>query len=107
MQTASTPFQKGKNMNITQKDDGKHGGFYGEENGQAAGEMTYTWAGDTMFIIDHTDVDEAFKGQGVGRKLVDAAVAFAREKELKVLPLCPFAKSVFDKDESIRDVLRG
>lgn len=94
-------------MNITQQDDGKHGAFLAESNGAQAGEMTYTWAGDKMFIIDHTDVGEAFKGQGVGRKLLDAAVAFARAQNLKILPLCPFAKSVFDKDGSIHDVLHG
>jgi predicted GNAT family acetyltransferase len=33
-------------------------------------------------------------------------VAFAREKNLKVIPLCPFAKAQFDKDASLRDVLR-
>ncbi len=94
-------------MNITQQDDGKHGAFVATDNGTPAGEMTYTWAGDAMFIIDHTDVEEAFKGQGVGRKMLDAAVTFARDKQLKILPLCPYAKSVFDKDETIRDVLRG
>ena len=77
-------------MNITQQDDGKHGAFLAQAEGKPAGEMTYTWAGEAMFIIDHTDVDEAFKGQGVGRRL----------------PLCPYAKSVFDKDSSIHDVLR-
>ena len=55
-------------MNITQQDDGKHGAFLAHSEGKQAGEMTYTWAGETMFIIDHTDVDEAFKGQGVGRR---------------------------------------
>lgn len=94
-------------MNITRQDDGKHGAFTATENGAAAGEMTYTWAGDKMFIIDHTGVEDAFRGQNVGRRLVDAAVAFAREQQVKILPLCPFAKSVFVKDESIRDVLNG
>jgi uncharacterized protein len=32
-------------------------------------------------------------------------VKFAREKNIKILPLCSFAKSVFDKMEEIRDVL--
>ncbi len=93
-------------MDITQQDDGKHGVFTSADNGTPAGEMTYTWAGDAMFIIDHTGVEAAYKGQGVGRKMLDAAVAFAREKQLKILPLCPYAKSVFDKDAAIRDVLR-
>ncbi|MCY1186456.1 putative protein YjdJ [compost metagenome] len=59
-----------------------------------------------MLIIDATDVNENYRGQGVGRQLLDALVAFVREKEVKVIPLCPYAKSVFDKDPSIGDVLR-
>ncbi len=93
-------------MDITQQDDGKYGAFTTADNGTPAGEMTYTWAGDSMFIIDRTGMEAAYKGQGVGRKMLDAAVAFARKKQLKILPLCPFAKSVFDKHASIRDVLR-
>lgn len=92
-------------MQIQQQDDGKHGAFLALDNNAQAGEMTYTWAGEQMFIIDHTDVDDSYKGQGVGRQLLDAAVAFAREKQLKILPLCPFAKHQFDKDSSIHDVL--
>lgn len=67
--------------------------------------MTYSKAGDKMIIIDHTEVDESLRGQGVGRKLLDVIVAMARDKGLKVMPLCPFAKSVFDKDVSLHDVL--
>ncbi|HAV6222767.1 TPA: N-acetyltransferase, partial [Acinetobacter baumannii] len=64
------------------------------------------WAGESMLIIDATDVNENYRGQGVGRQLLDALVAFVREKDVKVIPLCPYAKSVFDKDPSIGDVLR-
>jgi predicted GNAT family acetyltransferase len=51
--------------------------------------MAYTWAGDSMLIIDHTDVEDQFRGQGIGRQLLDALVAFVRERET-VIPLCPF-----------------
>ena len=30
---------------------------------------------------------------------------YAREKGIKIIPLCPFAKSVFDKTPEFRDVL--
>ena len=69
-------------------------------------QMTFSRAGTGMIIIDHTEVGEQLRGQGVGRQLLDRLVAFAREEKLKVIPLCPYAKSVFDKDASIRDVLR-
>ena len=82
-------------MNIKQSDDTKHGTFEIFDADVKAGEMAYTWAGDSMLIIDHTDVEDQFRGQGIGRQLLDALVAFAREREIKVIPLCPFFKSVF------------
>ncbi|MBJ8441442.1 GNAT family N-acetyltransferase [Acinetobacter junii] len=93
-------------MNIKQSDDTKHGTFEIFDADVKAGEMAYTWAGDSMLIIDHTDVEDQFRGQGIGRRLLDALVAFAREREIKVIPLCPFSKSVFDKDQTIHDVLK-
>jgi uncharacterized protein len=92
-------------MEILQKDDGKKGMFYIEQNGQIVAEMTYVWAGDSKIIIDHTEVDDSLGGKGIGKQLVEKAVVFAREKSIKIMPLCPFAKSVFDKVKEFQDVL--
>jgi len=92
-------------MEIQQIKDIKRGYFEAVEDGKEAGKMTYTWAGDSKFIIDHTEVSPDFNGKGVGKKLVMASVDYARANNLKIIPLCPFAKSVFDKAEEIRDVL--
>ncbi|MDY7394876.1 GNAT family N-acetyltransferase [Aureibaculum sp. 2210JD6-5] len=89
---------------IEREDNGKKGRFVIYENYEFAGEMTYTWAGESKFIIDHTVVEDKFGGKGFGKKLVMKAVDFARENNLKILPLCPFAKAVFDKVEEIQDV---
>lgn len=89
---------------ITNK-EGKKGLFEIFEDGQLAGEMSYTWAGNTKFIIDHTEVFSGNEGKGLGRKLVMAGVNFARDKDVKILPLCPYAKNVFDKTPEIKDVL--
>lgn len=92
-------------MEIQQINDTRKGYFEAVEDGKEAGKMTYTWAGDSKFIIDHTEVSPDFNGKGVGKKLVMAAVDYARANNVKIIPLCPFAKSVFDKVEEIRDVL--
>ena len=92
-------------MEIQQINDSKRGYFEAIEDGKEAGKMTYTWAGDSKFIIDHTEVSPDFNGKGVGKKLLMAAVEYARTNDLKIIPLCPFAKSVFDKTPDIRDVL--
>ena len=97
-------------MDIQQQDDGKHGLFQASDNDnrkeKLAGEMAYSWAGEETFIIDHPDVSEDYRGQAIGRQLLDAVVGFAK-KILKIIPLCPYAKSVFDKEPSIADVLRN
>jgi Predicted acetyltransferase len=74
-------------------------------DGGKAGLMTYSWAGDDKFIIDHTEVDEAYGGKGLGKDLVKAGVEYAREKNVKVIPLCPFAKKVIAKTPEFQDVL--
>jgi predicted GNAT family acetyltransferase len=92
-------------MIIEQINEIKKGYFRASDNEIEAGRMTYTWAGTGKFIIDHTEVNDAFAGQSVGKKLVMEAVQYARLNNLKILPLCPFAKSVFDKTEEIQDLL--
>ncbi|SDH21550.1 hypothetical protein SAMN05421827_11952 [Pedobacter terrae] len=92
-------------MEIQQLNSEKKGQFEALDNGLQAGILAYVWAGPGKFIIDHTEVSADFAGQGVGKKLVMAAVDYARENKLKILPLCPFAKSVFDKTPEIQDVL--
>ena len=92
-------------MIVQQRDNEHKGEFFVEQEGERLAEMTYSWSGTDKFIIDHTDVSDTLRGQGVGRYLLDAAVQFARDRQVKIIPLCPFAKSVFQKDANIQDVL--
>lgn len=73
-------------------------------DGHPLASMTYSRANATLIIIDHTEVDPSLAGQGVGRVLLDALVAWARATGTKVMPLCPYASAQFQKDPSIRDV---
>ncbi len=92
-------------MEIQQVNYETKGFFKAVEADKEAGLMTYSWAGTSRMIIDHTEINPEFKGQKVGNQLVMAAVEYARENHIKIIPLCPFAKSVFDKTHEIRDVL--
>lgn len=91
-------------MEVQNNRNDKNGVFYIEENGKQVAAMTYIFAGDTKFIIDHTEVQPGNEGKGLGRKLVQAGVDYAREHDLKILPLCTYAKSVFDKTSEYSDV---
>ncbi|WP_372634812.1 GNAT family N-acetyltransferase [Fodinibius sp.] len=56
--------------------------------------------------MDHTEVSDKLRGENIGKTLVEHAVNHARKNDLKVIPLCPFAKSVIERDESLQDVLK-
>ena len=83
----------------------RKGFFYIEVNGKIEAKMTFVFAGPNKIIIDHTEVNEGNNGKGYGKKMVAKAVEFAREKNIKIIPLCPFAKKVFDKTLEFGDVL--
>lgn len=92
-------------MNIQHEESASKGAFFIEESGIRLASMTYSKAGPGRIIIDHTEVSEALKGKGAGKQLVAASVEYARRNNLKILPLCPFAKSVFDRVREFADVL--
>lgn len=93
-------------MEIQRIEEGSKGRFAAVDNGTEAGHITYSKAGDTMLILDHTEVNDAYREQGIGKVIVMHIVEVARRDGLKIMPLCPFAKSVFDRTKEIRDVLR-
>ena len=81
------------------------GEFVIQESGNRKAEMAYTNAGTGKIIIAHTFVEDVFRGEHLGRDLVKAGVDFARENNLKIIPLCPFANSEFEKHPEYADVL--
>jgi predicted GNAT family acetyltransferase len=56
-------------------------------------------------VIDHTEVDEKLRGEGVGEDMVRAAVEYARENDLKINPACPYARKVIERTPELQDVL--
>ncbi len=75
------------------------------QEGAILAELVYTKPSADKMIIEHTEVDDTLAGKKVGLQLVTMAVDYARQQNLKIIPLCPFAKSVFDKKPELRDVL--
>lgn len=87
------------------KNNDKNGAFHIDVDGKQEAMMTFVYAGSDKIIIDHTEVNPGNEGKGFGKKMLMKAVEFARAENLKIIPLCPFAKSVFDKVPEISDVL--
>jgi uncharacterized protein len=93
-------------MNIQHKNGETKGEFYIEKNDESVAKITYSKLGNTQLIVDHTEVSDEFKGQNIGRKLVEHIVDYARKNGKRLIPLCPFAKSIIDRDEALQDVVK-
>ena len=83
----------------------RRGAFYLARDGKRVAELTYSRVNDRMVIIDHTEVDPTLGGRGIGRRLLDAAVGWARATGTRFKVVCPYARAQFARDPSIRDVL--
>ena len=92
-------------MQIEHKKVGAKGLFYIAGTKEPLAKMVYTMPSPGKMIIEHTEVNEELKGQNVGVQLVKTAVEFARANSLKIIPLCPFANSVFKRKPEFADVL--
>lgn len=92
-------------IEIKQVETGTKGFFGAFDGDKVAGKICYTFAGETRMILDHTEVNDAYRGQNIGKRILLEIVEYARANKIKIIPLCPFAKSVFDRTEEIGDVL--
>lgn len=53
----------------------------------------------------HTVVPESHGGQGLGTQLIKAGLAAARERGLKVIPICPFFRAYLKKHPEEQDLV--
>ncbi|MEW5686298.1 MAG: GNAT family N-acetyltransferase [Pseudomonadota bacterium] len=60
---------------------------------------------DHGIILPHTVVPESFEGKGVGSALAKTALGYAREHDLKVIPLCPFIAGYISKHPEWHDIV--
>lgn len=94
-------------MQIQHEDDGRSGRFFIKENGQELAEMYYEWHAADHFTILHTEVDDSLGGRGVAKELLSHAVAFARERGVRIRPVCAFAKKVMEGSDEYQPLIYG
>ena len=58
-----------------------------------------------MIMFTHTEVPPEHEGKGIGSALIRAGLAAARERGLKVIPICPFFAAYMKKHEEVQDLL--
>lgn len=75
-------------------------------DGERLGFLEYTRPDVGVLRIEYVEVDPSLRGTGLGRQLVEKAVAFARDANLRVIPICSYARSVMQRDPQLSAAMR-
>ena len=73
-------------------------------DGVRAGLTHYRRTADAV-VFDHTEVDHAYEGQGLGGQLARGALDDVRASGGKVVAECPFIKGWIEEHEDYQDLL--
>lgn len=61
---------------------------------------------DNELTITHTIVNPLFRGQGIAKILMEKVIELAKEKGLKIIPVCSYATSYFEKNPEYNGLLK-
>lgn len=92
-------------MKISHVNTSKSGYFKAEVDGKKVGMMSYNWANEHRINIVHTGVEKEYMGRGIARAMVMEGIKYARENNIKIVPMCSYVRYVFEQDPSLSDVL--
>ena len=70
-------------------------------------ELTFSRAGGTLVIADHTFAPDSMRGKGAAGALVDRLIADARAEGFRIVPLCPFVKAQYARHPEWADVMQA
>lgn len=60
---------------------------------------------DGRIEFTHTVVPPSHEGRGIGTMLIEAGLAAARDRGLKVVPTCPFFAAYMERHPEVQDLL--
>ncbi|WP_019876232.1 GNAT family N-acetyltransferase [Sporichthya polymorpha] len=89
---------------VTVRNAPQEGRFEIHVDGKLAGVAEYTEeTGHRTFV--HTEVDDAFSGQGLAGVLVRAALDTTREDGLRIRATCPYVQRFLEKNDDWADLV--
>ena len=74
------------------------------DGGEQIGECEFQQEGGA-WVISHTGVRPEYGGRGIARELVGKVIEAARERKVKIVPVCSYARRMMEGKEEYADVL--
>jgi len=87
-------------------DDAAARRYVAQDAGDLAGFIDYGVRIDRIALI-HTEVLPAYKGRGIGERLVRFALDDARRRSLRVIPICPYVRAFVERHPEVQDIVVG
>ena len=75
-------------------------------DGERFGFLEFTRPDTGVMCIEHVEVAVELRGSGLGKQLVQKAVAFAKDGKLRVVPICSYARAVMQRDPALAAALK-
>lgn len=91
-------------VDVTIKDNPDEHRYEALVDGEVAGFAQYRLRGNVI-DFNHTVVEDAFEGKGVGSRLAKGALDDVRARGLEVIATCPFIKGYIEKHDAYQDLL--
>ncbi len=92
-------------ITVTRELTASKGRYVGRIAGvEGEAELTFSRANPRLVIADHTGAPDSMRGMGAARALVERLVADARAEGFKIVPLCPFVKTQFERHPDWSDL---
>ncbi|MGW2412590.1 GNAT family N-acetyltransferase [Streptomyces tubercidicus] len=71
--------------------------------GKRAGLTAYRDRGEQR-VFHHTEIDDAFAGQGLASRLVREALTDVRKSGKRIVPVCPYVAKFLKRHEEFADI---
>lgn len=69
------------------------------------GYIAYSFEKDDVMNVNTTYVNPELRGQGLASKLFDELIRHARENNYKIVPVCSYIVSKFERNKELQDLL--
>lgn len=69
-----------------------------DSNEKKIAQITYERIKDNVYNINHTFVEESWRGQRIAKKLVEMAIAEIKKKKARVWATCSYAKKYIENN---------
>ena len=63
--------------------------------------------GSSEIIFTHTEVPEAFEGQGIAGKIAKVALDYAKDSGMRVRPMCPYIAAYIKRHPEYQSITAG